>query len=86
MDNCYCLIRIVPNRTIVVYYFDINKNISRKINPICFTNKSANYLYYLLCSHKYISQQISLNHALYLGQELYKAEIALIFGQVYVQN
>jgi len=86
MDNFYCLIRITSEHIISLYYFPINHNVLGNTMPTCFTAKTANAMFELISSYRFFSKQISINHALYLGQELYKAEIALKLGQKYIQN
>nr|BCB92343.1 hypothetical protein [Grateloupia asiatica] len=89
MDNFYCLIRLQKNRTISLCLFESIQNslenYDKNIYPICFTAVSADSMYILLSKHD-LFKKLSINHVLYLGQELYKAELSVIFNQSYVQN
>nr|YP_009295817.1 hypothetical protein Schim_071 [Schimmelmannia schousboei]AOM64752.1 hypothetical protein Schim_071 [Schimmelmannia schousboei] len=85
MDNSYCLIRVSINQKIVLYYFDNNQKVKNINYPICFTSYSANLIYRLLSIHNCF-QLCSISHILYMSQELYKAELCLIFNQNYIQD
>jgi len=86
MDNFYFLIRVISDEMIALYYFHHSKNLQKIEMPICFTSKNAISMYQLLSYHVNFSRKISLSHALYLGQEIYKAELARVVGQVYIQD
>nr|YP_010986223.1 hypothetical protein UYL67_pgp197 [Pachymeniopsis lanceolata]WOL37141.1 hypothetical protein [Pachymeniopsis lanceolata] len=89
MDGFYCLIRLQKNRIISLCLFEsIQANIgsyNKKIYPICFTAVSADLMYILLSKHNLL-KKFSINHILYIGQELYKAELSTVLKQVYIQN
>ena len=83
MDNCYCLIRLILSKDIVLYFFqDHNQNINY---PVCFTAYNANILHKLIDVYKN-TRYLSIQHYLYLGQEICKAEQCLFLGQKYIQN
>nr|YP_009295713.1 conserved hypothetical plastid protein [Mastocarpus papillatus]AOL58197.1 conserved hypothetical plastid protein [Mastocarpus papillatus] len=83
MDNCYCLIRLVFRKHISLYCFQQK---SQTFNyPICFTAYNTDILFKLIFVYV-VAKNISLSHCLYLGRELYKAELCLILGQEYIQN
>nr|YP_010726434.1 hypothetical protein P4D33_pgp137 [Hypnea spinella]WDY84909.1 hypothetical protein [Hypnea spinella] len=83
MDHSYCLIRITKNFNISLYLFFAKNKMPNY--PICITSRKSNIIYYLMSLHHYFSF-FSCEHYLYLGKELYKAELALIFNQEYIQN
>lgn len=91
MDSCYCLVRIILNKKLCLYYlsFKSSHKISYKVKtidyPICFTAQSAENIIKLLSLHAYFDL-ISINHAFYLGMELYKAELSFFLKQTYIQN
>lgn len=91
MDSCYCLVRIILNKKLSLYYLNFKSSckISYKVKkidyPICFTAKSAENILKLLSLHSYFDL-ISINHAFYLGIEVYKAELSLFLKQIYIQN
>ncbi len=91
MDSFYCLVRIMFQKKIVLYYIVKKDNLasykkdSMYLYPTCFTANSANSMIKLLSLHNFFAMS-SIKHALYLGKELYKAEIALIFNQIYIQE
>lgn len=85
IDNNYCVIT-VKNNLIVCSYFRFSENNFDQYSQINFSSPSADLLFDLMNEHNYLSQFISLGHALYLGKEIYKAELALILLQVYIQS
>jgi hypothetical protein len=91
MDSFYCLVRIILNKKLSLYCFNYtsSKYVGEKTKnvycPICFSAKSSKNLIRLFSLH-YCYHFISINHAFYLGQELYKAELSLILNQIYIQN
>nr|YP_009396983.1 hypothetical protein [Spyridia filamentosa]ARW66169.1 hypothetical protein [Spyridia filamentosa] len=87
MDNCYCIIKVL-NSVIIAYcaYKDLNAISSPFLDYyICFTAHQSTHICRLLALHDF-SENISLQHAFYLGQEFYKAEISLILSQEYIQE
>lgn len=85
IDSDYCIISS-RNKGIVISYFRcINKN-KFKICQINFIASSSDLLFNLIVKHNLLFQSISLGHALYLGKEVYKAELAKIFLQIYIQS
>lgn len=87
MDNLYFLIRVSSNQLIELYCikYSLNNLNYNYIYPICFTASTSKNILYLLNFHKLVNY-ISIYHALYLGRELYKAEIALFTKQKYIQE
>lgn len=83
MDDSYCTIQLIDNVDISLYFFLLRSHTSN--HPICITSAKAETIYYLISLHKSFSG-LSLSHYLYLGRELYKAELCLILEQNYVQN
>ena len=73
----YFLIRI-KNKRIEVGYAT-NKHVIKKI----IYGKNAIYIYNTIIKKKLLTR---LEHAAYLGKELYKAELALKYGKKYVQE
>nr|AOM64551.1 hypothetical protein Riqu_072 [Riquetophycus sp.] len=83
MDNYYCLIR-TKSLNINLYFFSCRFDSTNQY-PICLTSNSSNKIYELMKYHnKFLN--LSLTHLLYLGRELYKAELAIQIGQLYIQN
>nr|YP_009297969.1 hypothetical protein Plocam_071 [Plocamium cartilagineum]AOM67907.1 hypothetical protein Plocam_071 [Plocamium cartilagineum] len=82
MDDFYCLIRLVNGNKIVLFCFE---RVKCSIYPICFTASNLNYLHKLISMHDYF-KNFSISHLLYLAQELNKAELALTFNQIYIQD
>lgn len=81
MDSYYCLIKLKSSSAIVMYLFH-NHNLLKY--PLCIISDSSNVMHQLINSHD-IFMQLSVSHILYLGQELYKAEVSLQFKQHYIQ-
>lgn len=88
MDNSYALIRICNKKTIQVYYFLYSLYYNPTIckYPICFTANNSYLMFMLLSVHKTFCSLTTTNHKLYLGKELYKAEISIQLNQEYVQE
>lgn len=85
LDDDYCIIRI-KNMYISLSYFKFCVCSINKYLRIDFCSSSSIALYYLLVRHNYLCRSISFSHALYLGKELYKAELAMTLTQVYIQE
>nr|YP_009300570.1 hypothetical protein BI106_gp038 [Campylaephora sungminbooi]AKU47489.1 hypothetical protein [Campylaephora sungminbooi]ALN11936.1 hypothetical protein 121 [Campylaephora sungminbooi] len=91
MDSFYCLVRIILNKKLSLYCFNciVPKDPSQKVlnlvHPICFTAKSSGNIIKLLSLHSCFNV-IAVNHISYLAIELYKAELSLVLGQIYIQN
>jgi len=90
MDNFYCLIKIINNtEKIEIYCFrhfiKISDNKTFNSYPLCFTAYDFNSIFLLLSLH-YLLNLLSLPHILYLGKELFKAELALFSEQIYIQE
>nr|YP_009393686.1 hypothetical protein [Caloglossa beccarii]ARW62248.1 hypothetical protein [Caloglossa beccarii] len=84
MDDFYCLIKLVKKK--IEFYFIKNKSNAGIYNyPICFTGFTVNLLTVLIQSHELINF-LSIDHWLYLGQELFKIEVAIFSGQEYIQK
>ena len=84
IDNDYCIIT-VKNSLIFCSYFRFSENNFDRYYQIDFSSTSSDLLFDLINEHHYLSQFISLSHALYLGKEIYKAELALTLSQLYIQ-
>lgn len=91
MDSFYCIVRIILNKKLSLFCFNysssvwMGQKIKRMYYPICFSAKSSTTIIKLFSLHS-CYKIMSMNHALYLGKELYKAELSLILHQVYIQN
>lgn len=82
MDDYYCVINLICDQNIVLYIFEKQKT---TLYPICLISFNSNKIFHLISIHNSFIN-FSLVHYLYLGKELYKAEISLKFGQQYIQN
>lgn len=84
IDNDYGLIT-VENGFIFCSYFRLSQSAFDQYYQIDFYSSSADLLFNLINQHNYLSQCISLSHALYLGKEIYKAELSISLSQTYIQ-
>nr|YP_009312854.1 Hypothetical protein ORF_1 [Helminthora furcellata]SCW21108.1 Hypothetical protein ORF_1 [Helminthora furcellata]SCW23968.1 Hypothetical protein ORF_1 [Helminthora furcellata] len=87
-DILYCKISIIMPNQIAVEFHNSNMSeakVSKKLQVIFKSNNVEN-LIFLIKSHIYISSKLSVGHALYIGCELTKAQLALITTQNYIQN
>ena len=82
MDNYYCLIKFILPSSYILYLFD-NRFIDKY--PLCLASYSSNMICDLIDLHD-VFIILSVKHTLYLGKELYKAEICSKLGQKYIQN
>nr|WOA02478.1 hypothetical protein [Gloiopeltis furcata] len=82
MDNSYCLISVLrSNESSLCCYFYFNS----KSYPIFIRAKYSILIYVLICKHRHL-RRLSCSHYLYLGGEIYKAELSLLLDQEYTQN
>jgi dihydropteroate synthase len=87
--HIYYLIRHNIDSLQVLYYNSQSfsrKNLQNFYPQIIFKAKTAKEISFLLQYHNYVFLNLSSDHALYLGRELMKAEIALAMGQKYIQD
>ena len=85
MDNSYFLIRVMKNFSIELYYFSSIKKSYIYNYPICFCANDINLIIDLLSLHDLINL-ISSTHLIYLGKELYKAQLSIFYNQIYIQE
>lgn len=87
IDNVYCLIKIIQKKFIELYIIKSKVIVNNHAYnyPLCFIGINCNLILKLLSLHDNLSL-LSFNHALYIGKELYKAEISLIINQIYIQD
>jgi len=85
IDNDYCMISLRKEKIIVSYFRSIKKN-KFNICQVNFIALSSDLLFDLMNKHKFLPKSISLSHALYIGKEIYKAELSNILLQEYVQS
>nr|AIA21246.1 hypothetical protein [Pyropia kanakaensis] len=72
------------NKCIFVEQFCYNSD--GHIYSILFQGQTAKYLCYIIFHLNYLNIVISIDHALYLGRELMKCELALMLDQKYIQD
>ena len=83
-DSNYCIISL--NRGIIkLSLFIIINQYNHQSCQINFSANSSYLLFHLISKHSSLYKYISLNHILYIGKEVYKAELSNIFHQVYIQ-
>ncbi len=75
----YFLIRTNPEKKELEAAFVTKDHVIRKVVH----GKRAIDVYYTICKNKLITR---MDHAAYLGKELYKAEMAMRYGQKYRQS
>lgn len=78
IDDIYCVIKYTPTNKMFLCLF-------QKHYPICLIVHSARIMYVLIDIHDAFDK-LSTSHLLYLGQEIYKAELSLALGQQYIQD
>nr|YP_009397815.1 hypothetical protein [Sonderella linearis]ARW67001.1 hypothetical protein [Sonderella linearis] len=87
MDQNYNIICIGQNKFIELYYFNFNTCYDTEIilYPVCFSAANTYLLFNLISLYNKFNI-ISTNHKLYLGKELFKAEVAIKINQIYIQD
>lgn len=83
IDSDYCIIHLKGKLIICSYFQSIDAK--QTFCQINFYNVSSNLLLDIIAQHQFLLQSISLSHALYLGKEIYKAELSKILSQLYIQ-
>ena len=84
IDDSYCMI-YVDTCLINCMYFRCMYQSKYTVCKINFYALSSDLLLDLLGNHKVLSQLVSLSHALYIGKEIYKAELSNLCSQLYTQ-
>lgn len=85
IDKDYCIVSL-DNKLIIISYFIKNNQNQNNLCKINFIASSSDLLFDLMNKHKLLVQSISLSHSLYIGKEIYKAELSEIFCQSYIQS
>lgn len=75
----YFLIRLIPEKSLI----EVGHCTSKNVIDVVVSGSSATEIYNTLIRLKLVS---SLQHAAYLGKELYKAKVALKLKKKYVQD
>lgn len=73
-----------PDKCILVEQFCHNPK--GHIYSILFKGQTAKHVCCIIFQHKQLNIIISTSHALYLGRELMKSELALMLDQQYIQD
>jgi len=84
-DLSYCIISLEKDiiRCSFFIYVESEKDSYYQIN---FSAISCNLLFDLICKHSNLFHHISFYHILYIGKEIYKAELSKTFQQRYRQS
>nr|BED43075.1 hypothetical protein [Pyropia sp. Myanmar_A]BED43272.1 hypothetical protein [Pyropia sp. Myanmar_B]BED43469.1 hypothetical protein [Pyropia sp. Myanmar_C] len=72
------------NKHILLEQFCYNN--SGHLYSILYKGRTAKYLCFIIFQIKQLKMIVSITHALYLGRELMKAELALLLDQQYIQD
>nr|YP_009314491.1 Hypothetical protein ORF_1 [Liagoropsis maxima]SCW22745.1 Hypothetical protein ORF_1 [Liagoropsis maxima] len=88
-DQLYCIISTRLNGQIMIdFHVSKDNPISDQKNKyrVLFTSYTSHRVSDLIQRHDTICSKLSINHSLYIGMELVKAEVCLIMQQQYCQN
>nr|YP_009397198.1 hypothetical protein [Thuretia quercifolia]ARW66384.1 hypothetical protein [Thuretia quercifolia] len=90
MRNIYCVIKVINHKKNIELYCFFNYIKESRYSftdfyPVCFTGYSIDLILYLFSLHPFINL-LSVQHALYIGKELLKAEMACFSQQLYIQE
>nr|YP_009396572.1 hypothetical protein [Vertebrata australis]ARW65758.1 hypothetical protein [Vertebrata australis] len=88
MDNNYFIISTTSKTVITIYYYEHTNLTKKKIfYPVCFLVPLYNFDIIILLLVRYIKIcNCSTEHKIYLGREIFKAQISLNLCQKYIQN
>lgn len=85
IDTNHSIISLYKKKIIFSFFIVINE----KKNQACILNfyaSSSFRLFEIINNYKSLFSSISLDHILYIGQEVYKAELSQLLKQRYVQS
>nr|YP_009394514.1 hypothetical protein [Vertebrata thuyoides]ARW63076.1 hypothetical protein [Vertebrata thuyoides] len=86
MDNSYFIISIVNKKNIQIYYYEHKYFIKTNYYPVCFFVPFYNFEKIILLIIKYNKiRYCSTEHKIYLGKEIFKAQISFNLNQRYIQ-
>jgi hypothetical protein len=85
LDKNYSNIYIYKKKIIFSFVLVIDE-IQYRCCIVNFYASSSTRLYELIGDQKFFFLSISLHHILYIGKEIYKAELSQLFKQIYLQS
>lgn len=83
-DSTYCLIS-VKRKAIVCSLFTVQHGQKKCFCQINFSAISSSLLFNIISKHRGLCNYLSLSHLLYIGKEIYKADLSKTFHQEYIQ-
>lgn len=86
ISSAYFIVKVKNENIITVSYFSGINGLELRYVQIDFCSTSCQRICELIYFHIPIYNNISCDHALYLGRELYKAEMCIIMQQFYIQD
>lgn len=86
IGSAYFIIKVKNENVIIVSYFSCITSLQLGCIRIDFCGTSCQRICKLIYFHVSIYNNVSCDHALYLGRELYKAEMCIIMRQFYIQD
>nr|YP_009395349.1 hypothetical protein [Polysiphonia infestans]ARW64329.1 hypothetical protein [Polysiphonia infestans] len=88
MDNSYFVIRISKQTKIEIYFYNYKTNFkSNNYYPICFIANSCDFQEIINLLNSYAKfTNCSAIHNMYLGREVFKAQVSIQLNQIYIQN
>lgn len=87
MDNSYFIIRIVNKRVIEIHYCEYKDYLKKNSYPVCFYIYLHDFDIIISLLMKYIKvTNCSTEHKVYLGKEIFKAQISCNLHQQYIQD
>ena len=86
-NSDYFILSLMNNNMIKLSYFKRTRNPQLNYKTqVDFLGWDSQQISYLLYFYFLICNRTTTSHALYLGRELYKAEICMIMQQHYIQD
>lgn len=86
ISSAYFMVKVKSENVITMSYFSGIRSLGLGYIQIDFCGTSCETICGLIYFHIPIYNNISCDHALYLGRELYKAQVCMIMRQFYIQD
>ena len=84
LDCDYCIIFLKGEMIVCSYFYHVRS--AKVVCQINFYASSGDVLFSVMAKHQFLFNSISFTHALYIGKEVYKAQMSKVLSQSYIQT
>ena len=84
LDCDYCIISLKEEIIVCSYFYHIKS--TKAVCQVNFYALSCNVLFNVMAKHQFLFHSMSFTHALYIGKEIYKAQMSKVLLQLYIQT